>query len=452
MTKSDFRFIHTADPHIDSPLRGLDDYEGAPVDEIRGATRKAFSSMVDLAVDEQVDFVLIAGDLFDGRWEDYATAIWVDRQFQRLKTAGISAFLVLGNHDAASRIEHGIRWPSNVHVFATDAATTQLIEPLGVALHGQSYARMSETNDLAKKYPARVDGFFNIGLLHTSLTGFEGHENYAPTSLATLISHRYDYWALGHVHQRSIVNADQPLICFSGNMQGRHIRETGEKGVFLVTVQSGKIVEHEFRPVDHMRWHTLEISLAPDDDKTELLEKLETEFDRLSQAADGRLVAVRVTVTGMTPLHAKTTQPQLLGQLIDEIRMAGQRSRHFVWVEDVVFRTRPVIDLDEIRESSGLQCELLRLTDAWLESIAPQNNAASGETNSEITDDELSRRLDAWLEHFENWLKSRSKVLPQDEGGRLLLNLRDAELRRQWLAESQQILINALMTGSDIES
>lgn len=440
MTRSDFRFIHAADPHIDSPMRGLADYDGAPVDDIRGATRKAFESMTDLAINEKVDFILIAGDLFDGPWEDFATALWTGRHFHRLDQANIRVFLVLGNHDAASRIEHTMRWPPNVHVFATDRPTTQNIESLAVAVHGQSYARAGETNDLAKNYPARVDGFFNIGLLHTSLTGFEGHENYAPTSLATLLSHGYDYWALGHVHQRNIVNADRPLVCFSGNTQGRHIRETGEKGVFLVTVQDAKIVEHEFRTVDHMRWAALEIALTPDEGESELLEKLDAEFDRLSQEADGRLVAVRITVTGMTPLHTKTAQPIPLGDLITNIRMASQSLRHFVWVEKVIFQTRSVVDLDEIRNSSGLQAELLRLTDAWLNAIDGQNDPQNRE---------LSQRLDTWLAQFENWLNRKSKVLSRNEQGQPSINLRDPELRRQWLAESQQILINALMAENE---
>ncbi len=365
---------------------------------------------------------------------------------------GISVFLVHGNHDAASRMEHTMRWPANVHVFAADRATTQCLESLGVAVHGQSYQRASETNDLAKNFPTKVDGFFNIGLLHTSLTGFEGHENYAPTSVETLLSHQYDYWALGHVHQRTIVNTNNnvnvsantrmsavPLICFSGNIQGRHIRETNEKGVFLVTVQSGKIVEHEFRAVDCMRWGVLEIPMQPDENETELLEKLEMAFDRLSQEACGRLVAVRVCVTGMTPLHEKTTQPQSLEHLIAGIRMAAQRSRYSVWVEKVAFQTQSVVNLNEIRNSDGLQGELLRLTDAWLANIDANTNISK----------ELTRLLDDWFEPFEKWLKGRSKSLPQDDQGCPMPNLRDPDLRRQWLAESQQILINALLTEQE---
>ncbi len=439
MTKNHFRFLHAADPHIDSPLRGLSDYEGAPVDEIRGATRRAFAATVDLAIAEKVDFVLIAGDLFDGPWEDYSTALWTDGQFHRLHQADIPVFLVRGNHDAASRIEHSISWPENVHVFDSAAAETRRLESLNVTLHGQSYARADETNDLAKNYPPRIEGCFNIGLLHTSLSGFEGHERYAPTSLATLLSHRYDYWALGHVHQRTVVN-ESPPVCFSGNLQGRHIRETGEKGVFLVEVRDGKMVGHEFRAVDQMRWAALDIELSPEEDEADLLEKLEAECNRLVREADGRLVAVRVSVSGTTPLHGKTTRPQQLAELTADMRKTANRLRGDVWLEKVLFQTRPVIDLDEIRDAEGLQGELLRLTDDWIHRIDPSR---------ETPDDELERRLDEWLKPFETWLVKQSHKLPKNADGTPLIDLRDPESRRQWLAESQRILVNALMTDAE---
>lgn len=439
MMQPDFRFIHAADPHIDSPLRGLANYDGAPVGEIRGATRKAFESMVDLAIAENVDFVMIAGDLFDGPWEDFATALWTGSQFNRLHRVDIPVFLVRGNHDAASRIEHSIQWPPNVHVFDAEIAGTRRIEPLNIAIHGRSYARPDETSDLAKSYPPRVDGCFNIGLLHTSLAGYEGHENYAPTSLAELLSHRYDYWALGHVHRRSLVNESHPLVCFSGNMQGRHIRETGEKGVFLVTVHDGSVVGHEFRAIDHLRWATLEIALEPDDAESELLEKLMTETDRLAKNADGRTVAVRVTVTGTASLHEKITRPQQLAEWIANMRLAVGRGRSAVWLEKIEFRTQPVIDLDEIRSAEGLQAELLRLTDDWISRLAA----------TESTEGEPERLLDEWLKPLETWMARQSRIIPKNADGTMLVDLRDGELRRRWLAESQRILVNALMTDRE---
>ena len=134
-----FSFIHAADVHIDSPLWGLERYEGAPVDEIRGATRRSFENLVTLAIEEKVDFVIIAGDLYDGEWKDYNTALFFVREVAKLRDAGIRVFAVTGNHDAASQITRSLRMPDNVTLFSTRKPQTIRLDSLGVALHGQSF-------------------------------------------------------------------------------------------------------------------------------------------------------------------------------------------------------------------------------------------------------------------------------------------------------------------------
>ncbi|HHD57358.1 MAG TPA: DNA repair exonuclease, partial [Desulfobulbaceae bacterium] len=222
-------FLHAADIHLDSPLRNLATREGAPVELIRNATRRAFENLVQLAVDEKVDFLLLAGDLYDGAWRDFNTGLFFIEKMRRLKEAGIRVFLISGNHDAASRITRALRLPDNVVHFSSRRARTIELEDLNVAIHGQSYAKRAVTADLAKDYPPPVQGMVNIGLLHTALAGRDGHEPYAPCTPGELADKGYDYWALGHVHQREIVDKD-PWIVFAGNLQGRHIRETGPRG------------------------------------------------------------------------------------------------------------------------------------------------------------------------------------------------------------------------------
>ena len=95
-----FKFLHAADIHLDSPLRGLDRYEGCPVEEIRGATRRALEGLVRLAVAERVAFVLIAGDVYDGDWPDHGTGLFFARKMAELKDARIPVYLISGNHDA----------------------------------------------------------------------------------------------------------------------------------------------------------------------------------------------------------------------------------------------------------------------------------------------------------------------------------------------------------------
>jgi DNA repair protein SbcD/Mre11 len=249
------RFIHAADIHLDSPLRGLGRYEGAPVAEIRGAARRALDNLVQLAVDEAVHFVVIAGDVFDGDWPDVSTGLFFVKQMGRLRDRGVNVYVISGNHDAANKMTRRLPYPENVHLFRADSPETERLENIHVAIHGQSYAEQSEIRNLATNYPEPLDGCFNIGLLHTSLDGREGHERYAPCQLEELVARGYDYWALGHVHQRESVNGDRrPLVEFPGNIQGRHARETGAKGCLLVQVANDNSTTVTFRALDVLRW------------------------------------------------------------------------------------------------------------------------------------------------------------------------------------------------------
>ena len=223
------KIIHAADLHIDSPLRGLEKYEGAPVDAIRIAPRQALRNLVDLAIEESAQIVLIAGDLYDGDWRDFNTGLFFVNEIARLVSAGVHVFIARGNHDAQSVITRSLKLPPNVHVFSADAAETKIVEHLGVAIHGRSFGQRAEYENLAASYPKPAPGLLNVGVLHTSLSGFSDHEPYAPCDVVQLVNAGYDYWALGHIHHRTVIS-ESPLIVFPGNLQGRHMRERGAKG------------------------------------------------------------------------------------------------------------------------------------------------------------------------------------------------------------------------------
>ena len=230
-----FTFIHASDIHLDSPLKGLSRYEGAPAERIRGATREALKNLVQTAIDENAAFMVIAGDVFDGDWKDYNTGLFFAGQMSRLRERGIKVFLLSGNHDAASKITRTLKMPDNVHRFSTKRPETLTLEELGVALHGQGFSRPDVTENLAANYPLAFGGLYNIGVLHTAATGREGHELYAPCALDDLIEKGYDYWALGHVHKGEILR-ESPWILFPGNTQGSHIEGPGPEGCTIVTV------------------------------------------------------------------------------------------------------------------------------------------------------------------------------------------------------------------------
>lgn len=334
-----FRFLHAADIHLDSPLQGLERYPDAPVEAVRAAPRRAFEGLVDLAIEERVAFVLLAGDLYDGDWKDYNTGLFFVAQMRRLAEAAIPVFLVSGNHDAASQITKRLTLPANVHLFASRRPETVELPAFDVAIHGQSFATRRVSDDLAAGFP-RVDAArFEIGLLHTSLDGRPGHASYAPCTVEGLRSKGYAYWALGHVHQREIVARD-PWIVFPGNLQGRHARETGGKGATLVAVEHGRVAEVIHRDLDVVRWCRLELELGAIEHADEMLERVRAALVEAIEAAEGRLVTARVVLTGATRAHgALVRAPE---RWLHELRsLAADLGEPGVWLERVELATRP---------------------------------------------------------------------------------------------------------------
>jgi DNA repair protein SbcD/Mre11 len=331
-----FKFLHAADIHLDSPLKGLEQYESAPVERMRLATRRALENLVRLAIEERVAFVLLAGDLYDGDWRDYQTGLFLVKQMGRLHEAGIKVFAISGNHDAENRMTRSLQMPT-VHRFTTDKASTLRLDDWDVALHGQGFAKAAITDNLVPGYPVAASGCFNIGLLHTGMENGKGHPRYAPCGLDDLRRQGYDYWALGHVHTRETL-LDDPLVVFPGNIQGRHIREEGAKGCLLVTIDRGEVRENRFEPLDVVRWERCRVEGAGAVDTDDVLARTVEALAALTQTADNRLLAVRIEIQGVCPAHST-----LLAQaphIVQEIRsLSLQNLGDLAWIEKVVLKT-----------------------------------------------------------------------------------------------------------------
>ncbi len=382
------KFIHAADIHLDSALRGLERYEGAPVEEIRSATRRAFDNLVQLAIDEQVDFVLLAGDLYDGDWRDYNTGLYFVGQMQRLHDASVPVFIVAGNHDAASQITKSLRLPDNVTLFSTRKPETVILDDLDVAIHGQGFSTRAVTEDLSQGYPQGDAQLFNIGLLHTSLDGKPGHEPYAPCSVDGLCSRGYDYWALGHVHQREVISED-PWIVFPGNIQGRHIRETGPKGCTLVSVDDGVVSSVEHVDLDVMRWAQCDVDVSTIDSLDALYEDVRMQFQEIVDEADGRPVAVRIVLQGNTPLHSQLHAG--IENLKQEFRaLCNGFGGAGMWLEKLSLKSAPVPGGDDTvsnEEALGSLLGVIRkleVDDAAAASLLDEVAALGGKLPAEL--------------------------------------------------------------------
>ncbi len=339
------RFIHAADIHLDSSEpRGLVPYEGAPVEACRHATRRALENLVTLAIDESVDLLLIAGDVYDGDWKDARTGLFFINQLRKLREANIRCYMIRGNHDAASEISLHLPMPSNRDgspmLFSHARCQTVHLDDVGVSLHGHSFATRAVRENLAVGYPQPISGHQNIAMLHTCLEGAEGHETYAPCTTAELTARGYDYWALGHIHQRLAPPPPGrgPPILFSGNLQGRHIRECGAKGVYLVTMEQGP-PKIEFRSVDCYRWEQIAVDLTDACDEDELFSRFALAVQQTTNQHPDRPIAVRCELRGRTALHQRLFDR--LPVLTEQLRSVGVTTGGGrVWLEEVRIRTQ----------------------------------------------------------------------------------------------------------------
>lgn len=423
----EFTFIHAADIHLDSPLRGLEKYEGAPVEKIRNATREAFQHLVDVAIEKNVAFLVIAGDLYDGDWKDYNTGLFFISQMSRLQKENIKVFLIRGNHDAANLITKELKLPENVIEFSVDKPETFTIEELQIALHGQGFASRAVTENIAKAYPAKLEGYVNIGLLHTSATGHEGHENYAPCSLDDLKEKGYDYWALGHIHLREVLHEKNPVIIFPGNIQGRHIKETGQKGCTIVTVKDGQIHHYEHHDLDVLRWEICSVDASTCESVQDIMDSARERLEDLYQQSEGRFLAIRIRLTGATDAHQTLLVEK--EHVINNLRsLALEVGYGDIWIEKVKIETTGKMDIEELKEKSTPIASILD----YIEGLRDDEDA-----------------FEALLEEF----KDLQSALPYElKTGEDAFDFSDPTILTKRLKEVEELILHYLTTKSGVET
>lgn len=362
------RFIHTADLHLDSPFKGLSQLPDAIRQRVIQSTFKAFENIVHYALAEKVDFIVIAGDVYDGAERSLRAQLHLKKLVESLAEAEIHVYIVHGNHDPLDGSRLPIEWPDNVHFFNSKEVTRLPFLKNGqevASIYGISYATATESNNLAQLFKKDTQAYA-IGLLHTNCEGALEHENYAPCTRADLVQANMDYWALGHVHTRKVIQ-EQPLIVYPGNSQGRHIREQGERGFYLVEVDEQKQTKLTFKQACDIIWIEKEIDISDLSDFSHLVQILDEERLNLSRTYSHQSLMVRLIIVGQTHLAEQLHYAHIMADLEHEWRSHEAHKQTFVWLESLHFQGSPAYEREELKASEGVYGDALHYIDTWLE-------------------------------------------------------------------------------------
>ncbi|MGO4914792.1 metallophosphoesterase family protein [Pseudogemmobacter sp. W21_MBD1_M6] len=386
-----FRFIHTADIHLDSPLKSLALRDRDLAKLIGTATRDVFTGIVDLCISEAVDALLIAGDLYDGDQTSMKTARFLSQQLQRLDAAGVRTYIIRGNHDALSKITREMVFPPSVTVFGA-RAEVHVTQNSGrtIAIHGISFAKPHAADSLLDRFKPPIADAINIGMLHTSLAGAPGHDNYAPCSIADLQATGFDYWALGHVHIRSEI-AGRTTIVMPGMPQGRDIGEAGEKSVTLVTVADDGTLTTQMRNTGLARFERVEIGLDGIDHWPDLVAALAQALRTARRDHSAEHLVLRPMLVGATPLMWHLRRDL---DLLREEAVAVAESLGTVWIDKIENlcvdqakgprATGPLADLEaligtDILDSPAVAADIEKATEEVMRQLPKELRGLLGE-------------------------------------------------------------------------
>ena len=360
-----FKFIHCSDLHIDSPFKGFSSVENSLVEALRKSTYQAFQNIVELALKEKVEAVLIAGDIYDGAEKSLEAQLKFRHGLQKLSDKGIDTFIVHGNHDPLDGWSNSLEWPARVHIFSGAQMECLPVERNGVVkahVYGISYPKRDVTENLAKKFSRGNGEGFAIGLLHSNVGSQSGHDNYAPCSMDDLIAAKMDYWALGHIHRFRILRESNPAVVYSGNSQARHMRESGEKGCCLITLNENADPLIQFIPVDAVRYNQGEVDLSGTVTLEEVIHAVRSKCEYFSDQTKQRDVFIDLSLKGRTQVHSELQRGDALQGLQGEIRTYFQGRTHSIWL-NLKLDTAGIYDVESLREGKDFIADLVNLFD-----------------------------------------------------------------------------------------
>lgn len=359
-----FSFLHTADLHLDSPFKGISEINEEISLELTEATFKTYNNIIELCIEKQVDFLLIAGDIYDGADRSLRAQLRFRDGLKRLSEGGVKAYIVHGNHDPLDGWSANLDWPKNVHIFNGESVENVSVEKDGekiAQIYGISFLNREIETNLTKKFPEiSKKALFTIGMLHCNVGTNTSHEPYAPCTLQDLITSNFDYWALGHVHKKAIINDENPLVIYPGNPQGLHPKETDAKGCFLVNVDANGEPTAEFIEVDSIKWFIEELSIDSLYTEQELISQIHNYMRKIRGEAKGRPSICRIILTGRSALHSSIARKGVLDDILKGIREDEEGEKQFVWIESIEDNTNPNIDHKSLLERKDFIGDLVK--------------------------------------------------------------------------------------------
>ena len=357
------KFIHTADLHLDTPFKGLGEWNPWLADKLKDATYRSFGRITNLAISEKVDFVLIAGDIFDSENMSLAAQLKFVAELRRLSENGINSYFICGNHDHLGSWDMGLSLPSGTVRFGSSGVEKITYYRKGEAvadIYGISYQNSYVKENLSLKYNKTGDTApFSIALLHGMADTAGRDERYSPFSVKNLLAKSFDYWALGHVHRRRILNGDPPVV-YPGNPQGRDFGETGKKGCYMVEMVAGRKPVLNFIPLQYVRLEEIEVDLTGHDDISVIADLIDQAKDEVVSSDRNTGFIFRVLLTGRTGLHKTLNIPGEARQLAEELNSRFPEGDPVSWIDSIELMTRPPVDLASLKEGGDFIAALIR--------------------------------------------------------------------------------------------
>jgi DNA repair exonuclease SbcCD nuclease subunit len=351
--------------HIDSPFKEVSSLQPELADKLRDSTFQAFENILNFALKENVDAVLIAGDIYDSAEKSLRAQLKFRRGLDKLSQAGIASFIIHGNHDPLNSWSASLKWPENTTIFTSNEVSGIPLIKNGKTLariYGISFPEQNVQENLSLKFKRQSGDEFAIGLLHTNVGGNKNHGSYAPCSIDDLCSSGMDYWALGHIHAPQIMRSNDPAIVYSGNTQARHFNETGEKGCYLVTVPEQGLPNIEFHPMDAVRFRSETIDLTPLSSLDDLMAELRSMLEQCSADAKGRGLVLKIQLTGRTLLHKELQGSGTLDDLCEDLLQDFANRESWIWPE-MTLDTQGTYDIDKLRQGEDFIADLIGFYD-----------------------------------------------------------------------------------------